>query len=66
MKSIFLLPEQMFGHSLPMLESVGLAAPATDLALLTAEDDGFLTDERCINYYLGEGGFVDQVWRDCE
>lgn len=63
MKSIFLLPEQVFGHGLPMLESVGLAAPATDLALLTAEDDGFLVDERCINYYLGEGGFVDRFGR---
>ncbi|MBQ3011544.1 MAG: ATP-binding protein [Oscillospiraceae bacterium] len=63
MKSIFLLPEQLFGHGLPMLESVGLAAPATDLALLTAEDDGFLVDERCINYFIGEGGFVDRFGR---
>lgn len=63
MKSIFLLPEQVFGNELPVLEAVGVAAPATDLALLTAADDGFLVDERCINYYLGDGGVVDRFGR---
>ena len=63
MKSIFLLPEQIFGQGLPLLETVGAAAPATDLALLTAPDDGFLLDERCINYFLGDGGFVDRFGR---
>jgi len=63
MKSIFLLPEQVFGNGLPVLEAVGVAAPATDLALLTAADDGFLTDELCINYYLADGGVVDRFGR---
>ncbi len=55
MKSIFLSPEQVFGQGLPLLEVVGAAAPAADLALLTAEDDGFLVDGRNINYYLAGG-----------
>ena len=55
MKSIFLSPDQVFGGALPLLELVGAAAPASDLALLTAEDDGFLVDGRCINYYLNAG-----------
>lgn len=63
MKSIFLLPEQVFGGELSLLDTVGAAAPATDLALLTAPDDGFLTDDRCINYFLGNGGFVDRFGR---
>ena len=41
MRSIFLSPEQVFSFRLPILDSVGNAAPAADLALLTAEDDGF-------------------------
>ena len=55
MKSIFLSPDEVFGQKLPLLETVGAAAPASDLALLTAEDDGFLVDGRCINYYLQTG-----------
>ena len=55
MKSIFLSPEQVFDGALSVLDHVGAAAPASDLALLTAEDDGFLTDGRCINYYLEDG-----------
>ena len=55
MKSIFLSPDQVFERKLPVLDYVGAAAPATDLALLTAEDDGFLTDGRYINYYLSDG-----------
>ena len=55
MKSIFLSPEQVFDGTLSVLDYVGAAAPASDLALLTAEDDGFLTDGRCINYYLARG-----------
>ena len=50
MKAIFLSPEEVLHGQL--LEAVGAAAPATDLALLTAQDDGFLTDGRCINYYV--------------
>ena len=60
MKSIFLSHEDVFARPLPVLEKVGTAAPASDLALLTALDDGFLTDGRCINYYLSEGGFVSR------
>jgi len=60
MKSIFLSPDQVFVRQLQLLEPVGNAAPATDLALLTAADDGFLTDGRCINYYLDDGGCVNR------
>ena len=59
MKSIFLSPDQVFAQGLPLLDTVGVAAPASDLALLTAEDDGFLVDGRCINYYLS-GGVVSR------
>ena len=60
MKSIFLSPDQVFEQGMPLLEKVGIAAPASDLALLTAEDDGFLTDGRCINYYLSNGGVANR------
>ena len=60
MKSIFLSPDQVFTRPLPLLEKVGAAAPATDLALLSVADDGFLTDNRCINYYLDEEGCVSR------
>ena len=68
MKSIFLSPDQIFRKQLSLLETVGTAAPASDLALLTVEDDGFVTDGPAINYYLGEGGCVDRFGRenDCE
>ena len=68
MKSIFLSPDQIFRNQLSLLETVGTAAPASDLALLTVEDDGFVTDGPAINYYLGEGGCVDRFGRenDCE
>jgi len=52
MKSIFLSPEQVFSQGLSLLDTIDAAAPATDLALLTAVDDGFLTDGICINYFL--------------
>ena len=60
MKSIFLSPEEVFTRRVSALESVGAAAPAADLALLSAEDDGFLTDGQCINYYLRGGSCVDR------
>ncbi|MBP3494191.1 MAG: ATP-binding protein [Oscillospiraceae bacterium] len=66
MKSIFLSPEQVFSNPIALLQNVGAAAPASDLALLTAADDGFLTDGRCINYYLSDGGFVDRFGRQEE
>ncbi|MBP3654998.1 MAG: ATP-binding protein [Oscillospiraceae bacterium] len=64
MRSIFLSREQVFGQGLPLLETIGAAAPATDLALLTAVDDGFLTDELCINYYLDQGCCVNCFGRE--
>ena len=64
MKSIFLSPDKVFNNPMAILENVGTAAPASDLALLTVEDDGFVTDGPAINYYLGEGGCVDRFGRD--
>ena len=64
MRSIFLSPEQVFGRGATLLETVGAAAPATDLALLTAEDDGFLIDEKSINYYLADGGCINRFGRE--
>ena len=67
MKLSFLSHEQVYGGLLPVLEKVGAAAPASDLALLTSNDDGFLTDGPSINYYLTDG-VVDRFGRDdaCE
>mgnify|MGYP007102052407 FL=1 len=62
MKSIFLSHDQIFG--LRLLETVGTAAPATDLALLTAPDDGFVYETGGgMNYYLAEGACVDRFGR---
>ncbi len=56
MRSIFLSLEQLFEKPLPVFEKVGAAAPATDLALLTAPDDGFLHESGGgINYFLADG-----------
>ena len=63
MKLNFLSHEQVYGRLLPVLEKVGKAAPASDLALLTTADDGFLTDGPSINYYLTDG-VVDRFGRD--
>ena len=67
MKLSFLSHEQVYGGLLPVLEKVGAAAPASDLALLTSNDDGFLTDGPSINNYLTDG-VVDRFGRDdaCE
>ena len=63
MRSIFLSLEQLFEKTLPEFEKVGAAAPATDLALLTAQDDGFLHESGGgINYYLADG-CVDRFGR---
>lgn len=65
MKSIFLSPEQVFGRRLTLFETVGIVAHASDLALLTCPDDGFLTESgRGINYYLAEEGCVDRFGRN--
>ena len=63
MRLNFLSHEQVYGGLLPVLEKVGTAAPASDLALLTTADDGFLTDGPSINYYLTDG-VVDRFGRD--
>ena len=67
MKSIFLSREQVFDKPLPFFAVTGVAAPATDLAMLTAPDDGFLFENGGgINYYLADG-CVDRFGRgdDC-
>ena len=65
MKSIFLSHEQLFEKRLGLFDSLGAAAPGSDLALLTAPDDGFLTENGGgINYYLAEGACVDRFGRD--
>jgi len=68
MKSSFLSPEQVFAQrGLTLFELLGAAAPATDLALLSSDDDGFLVDAAGgINYYLSEGGCVDRFGRSGE
>ena len=63
MKSIFLSPEQLFEKPLPMFTIVGTAARASDLAVLTAHDDGFLLEGAAINYYIGEDAAVDRFGR---
>ena len=67
MKSIFLSRDQVFEKPLPFFAQTGIAAPATDLALLTAADDGFLFENGGgVNYFLADG-FVDRFGRgeDC-
>ena len=66
MRSIFLSHEQVFEKQLPIFKAVGTAAPASDLALLTTPDDGFLHEaEGGINYFLSDG-CVDRFGRDGE
>ena len=67
MKSLFLSHEQLFERPLPLFRAVGTAAPATDLALLSTPDDGFLYEYGGgINYALADG-CVDRFGRaeDC-
>ena len=64
MKSIFLSPEQVFDQPLPLFEKVGTAAPASDLALLTVPDDGFVHEAGGgMNYYLSGDACVDRFGR---
>ena len=66
MKSIFLSHEQLFEKALPVFRAVGTAAPASDLALLSTHDDGFLYEsDGGINYFLSDG-CVDRFGRDGE
>ena len=66
MKSIFLSREQVFDQPLPMFATVGTAAKASDLAVLTAPDDGFLLESGSINYYLAGNDSVDRFGRPSE
>ena len=64
MRSIFLSHEQVFEKPLSLFKTVGCAAPASDLTLLTAPDDGFLFEPGGgINYYLADSS-VDRFGRD--
>ena len=64
MKSIFLSPEQVFDRPLPVFEKVGTAAPASDLALLTVPDDGFVYEAGGgMNYYLSGDACADRFGR---
>ncbi len=64
MRSIFLSHEQVFDKPLPLFKPIGTAAPASDLCLLTAPDDGFLYEsDGAVNYFLADG-FVDRFGRD--
>ena len=64
MKSIFLSPEQVFDQPLHLFEKVGTAAPASDLALLTVPDDGFVHEAGGgMNYYLSGDACVDRFGR---
>jgi hypothetical protein len=64
MKSIFLSHERVFENPLRALKLLGTAAPASDLARLTAVDDGFLMDDTGgINYYLAGNDCVDRFGR---
>lgn len=72
MKSIFLSHDQVFSSAdeeqgkaaVPFFSVVGAAAPATDLALLTAHDDGFLHEPGGgMNYYLADGESCDRFGR---
>ena len=66
MRSIFLSREQVFEKPLPLLRALGAAAPATDLVLLTAPDDGFTVDGGKVNWYLADGACADRFGRENE
>ena len=69
MKSTFLSHNQVFDRPLHFFRVLGTAAPASDLARLTALDDGFLMEDGGgINYYLSGSDCVDRFGRSnpCE
>ena len=45
---------------LPLPEGAGLRGKASDFALVTAVDEGFLTDELYMNYYLDTGRCISR------
>ena len=64
MKSIFLSHKQLFENPLPVFRTVGTAAQASDLAMITAPDDGFTLSGNSVNYFLSEGECCDRFGRD--
>ena len=64
MKSVFLSHKQLFENQLPMFRTVGTAAQASDLAMITAPDDGFTISGNCINYFLSGEDCADRFGRD--
>ncbi len=68
MKSIFLSHKQLFENPLPVFRTVGTMAQASDLAMITAPDDGFTLNCSNVNYFLSEGECCDRFGRDhvCE
>ena len=69
MKSTFSSHNQVFDRPLHFFRALGTAAPASDLARLTALDDGFLMEDGGgINYYLSGSDCVDRFGRNnpCE
>ena len=70
MKAFLPAREQVLGlQAAAFFETTGLSAPATDLARLTMEDDGFVLDASgAINWYLAPSGCVSRLGRaeeDC-
>ena len=64
MKSIFLSHKQIFASPLSLFQTIGPIAGASDLALLTAVDDGNTFSDKNVNYFLAEGKCVDRFGRD--
>lgn len=64
MKSIFLSHKQLFDNPLPLFRSIGTAAQATDLVLATVPDDGFVLNDRNVNYFLSGSDCADRLGRD--
>ena len=64
MKSIFLSHKQLFENPLPLFRTVGTAAQASDLVLVTIPDDGFTLHDDHVNYFLSGGDCADRFGRD--
>ena len=65
MKAFLPTREQVAGvHAASFFAETGVSAPATDLARLTMEDDGFVLDASgAINWYLAPDGCVSRLGR---
>ncbi len=64
MKSIFLSHKQLFENPLPLFRSIGTAAQASDLVLITIPDDGFTLSDSNAGYFLAGGDCADRFGRD--